>query len=49
MSNFKFLLSDPGFAAFADVAIAAENILHIDPAPTRPTTSRNTVTGGDKC
>ena len=23
MSNFKFLLSDPGFVSFADVAIAA--------------------------
>lgn len=23
MSNFKFLLSDPGFASFADVAMAA--------------------------
>jgi len=32
MSNFKFLLSDPGFASFADVAISAEKILHIDPA-----------------
>ena len=32
MSNFKFLLSEPGFASFADVAIAAEKILHIDPA-----------------
>ena len=32
MSNFKFLLSDPGFASFADVAMAAEKILHIDPA-----------------
>ena len=32
MSNFKFLLSDPGFTSFADVAIAAEKILHIDPA-----------------
>jgi len=32
VSNFKFLLSDPGFASFADVAIAAEKILHIDPA-----------------
>ena len=32
MSNFKFLLSDPGFSSFADVAIAAEKILHIDPA-----------------
>lgn len=32
MSNFKCLLSDPGFHSFADVAIAAEKILHIDPA-----------------
>ena len=32
MSNFKFLLSDPGMVAFADVAMAAEKILHIDPA-----------------
>ena len=32
MSNFKFLLSDPGMVAFAEVAIAAEKILHIDPA-----------------
>ena len=32
MSNFKFLLSDPGFASFAEVAISAEKILHIDPA-----------------
>ena len=32
MSNFKFLLSEPSFASFADVAIAAEKILHIDPA-----------------
>ena len=32
MSNFKFLLSEPGMATFADVAIAAEKILHIDPA-----------------
>ena len=32
MSNFKFLLSDPGFQSFADVAISAEKILHIDPA-----------------
>ena len=32
MSNFKFLLSDPAFAPFADVAMAAEKILHIDPA-----------------
>ena len=26
MSNFKFLLSDPGMAAFADVAIATNGI-----------------------
>ena len=32
MSNFKFLQSDPAFAPFMDVAIAAEKILHIDPA-----------------
>ena len=32
MSNFKFLQSDPAFAPFADVAMAAEKILHIDPA-----------------
>ena len=32
MSNFKFLLSEPGFASFAEVAISAEKILHIDPA-----------------
>lgn len=32
MSNFKFLQSDPSFAPFMDVAIAAEKILHIDPA-----------------
>ena len=27
MSNFKFLLSEPGFASFAGVAIAAESPL----------------------
>ena len=27
MSNFKFLLAEPGFASFADVAIAAESPL----------------------
>ena len=27
MSNFKFLLSDPSFAPFAEVAMAAENPL----------------------
>ena len=32
MSNFKFLESDPGFAPFMDAAMAAEKILHIDPA-----------------
>ena len=32
MSNFKFLLSDPGMVAFAEVAMSAEKILHIDPA-----------------
>lgn len=32
MSNFKFLLSDPSFAPFAEVAMSAEKILHIDPA-----------------
>ena len=32
MSNFKFLLSDPQFASFAEVAVAAEKILHIDPS-----------------
>ena len=32
MSNFKFLLSDPSFGPFAEVAMAAEKILHIDPA-----------------
>ena len=32
MSNFKFLLSNPAFASFAEVAMGAEKILHIDPA-----------------
>ncbi len=32
MSNFKFLLAEPKFAAFASAAVAAEKILHIDPA-----------------
>ena len=32
MSNFNFLLSDASFGSFAEVAIAAEKILHIDPA-----------------
>ena len=30
MSNFDFLKQDKQFASFADVAIAAENLLHID-------------------
>ena len=30
MTNFDFLLSDPGFASFAEVAITAEKLLHID-------------------
>ena len=30
MTNFDFLLSAPDFASFADVAISAEKILHID-------------------
>ena len=32
MSNFKFLQSDPSFAPFMEVAMAAEKILHIDSA-----------------
>lgn len=32
MSNFQFLLSDPGFVSFGEVAVAAEKILPIDPA-----------------
>lgn len=30
MTNFDFLKSDEGFAGFADIAISAENLLHID-------------------
>ena len=30
MTNFDFLKTDKRFASFADVAIAAENLLHID-------------------
>ena len=30
MTNFDFLKSDAQFASFADVAVAAENLLHID-------------------
>ncbi len=32
MSNFQIFLSEPDFAPFAEAAIAAEKILHIDPA-----------------
>ena len=32
MTNFDFLKSDKGFAGFADVAVNAERILHIDPS-----------------
>jgi len=32
MTNFDFLLSNPQFATFADVAVSAEKILRIDPA-----------------
>lgn len=32
MTNFDFLLADPQFSSFADVAVSAEKILHIDPA-----------------
>ena len=31
MTNFDFLKQDKGFEGFADVAISAERILHIDP------------------
>lgn len=31
MTNFDFLKQDKGFESFADVAISAERILHIDP------------------
>ena len=30
MTNFDFLLSDPGFTSFAEVAVTAEKLLHID-------------------
>ena len=30
MTNFDFLKTDVRFASFADAAVAAENILHID-------------------
>lgn len=30
MSNYEFLLSEPSFALFAEVAISAENLLHTD-------------------
>ena len=32
MTNFDFLLPDPQFSPFAEVAVSAERILHIDPA-----------------
>ena len=32
MTNFDFLLSTPDFASFANTAISAEKILHIDSA-----------------
>ena len=32
MTNFDFLLSDSQFVSFANVAVSAEKILHIDPA-----------------
>ena len=32
MTNFDFLLTDPRFESFAQTAVAAEKILHIDPA-----------------
>ena len=32
MTNFDFLKSDKGFAGFAEVAVNAERILHIDPS-----------------
>ena len=32
MSNFQIFLSDPDFAPFAEAAVSAEKILHIDPA-----------------
>lgn len=34
MTNFDFLKSDPQFATFADVAVSAERIFHIDPSAT---------------
>ena len=37
MSNFKFLLSDPGFVPFAEVAMAAENGGVGNPAEPRQT------------
>lgn len=32
MTNFDFLLSDPQFTVFGEVAVAAEKIYTIDPA-----------------
>ena len=31
MSNFKFLLSDPAFTPFAEVAMSAEKTLSVSP------------------
>ena len=31
MTNFDYLKSEPQFHIFADVAISAERIIHIDP------------------
>ena len=36
MSNFKFLLSDPSFAPFAEIAIAAECTLSVTCGDTSP-------------
>ena len=32
MTNFDIFFSEPKFASFAEVAVAAEKILNIDPA-----------------
>ena len=32
MTNFDFLLAEPQFSPFSEAAVAAEKILHIDPA-----------------
>ncbi|MDE6314569.1 MAG: hypothetical protein K2M46_13310 [Lachnospiraceae bacterium] len=41
MTNFDYLKQEPKFKSFADVAIAAEKVLHIDMEP-RKTMNRNT-------